>query len=379
MTDFSFATAGRIQFGPGRVRELPGLVAGLGARPLVCVGSDPSRHAETLAGLGDAAVFRVVGEPTLDTARQGAEAARRHDADVIVGLGGGAVLDAAKIIAALAPNAGDILDYVEVIGAGRGLEVRPLPMVAVPTTAGTGSEVTANGVVSSPEHGVKVSVRAASMIPAIALVDPELTLGCPPAVTASSGLDAFTQCLEPFVSPFATPLTDALCLEGLHRLGLGLRAAYDDGSDLDARTNVALGALCSGMALANAKLGAVHGLAGVVGGITGAPHGATCAALLEATCRANIAALRREDPQHPALARYAEVGELLTGEPGEQSLLGWIADTVAALGIPGLASLGLEPARYADVCRKAAASSSMKGNPVVLSEAELLDILAASA
>ena len=360
MTDFSFATAGRILFGPGRVRELPALVAGLGARPLVCVGSDPTRHAKTLAALGDAAVFRVVGEPTLDTARQGAEAARRHDADVVVGLGGGAVLDAAKIIAALAPNAGDVLDYVEVIGAGRALEVRPLPMVAVPTTAGTGSEVTANGVVSSPEHGVKVSLRAASMIPAIALVDPELTLGCPPAVTASSGLDAFTQCLEPFVSPFATPLTDALCLEGLHRLGLGLRAAYVDGADLEARTNVALGALCSGMALANAKLGAVHGLAGVVGGMTGAPHGATCAALLEATCRANIAALRREDPEHPALARYAEAGELLTGEPGEEPLLGWIADTVAALGIPGLASLGLEPARYAEVCRKAAASSSMK-------------------
>ncbi|MFZ1411068.1 MAG: iron-containing alcohol dehydrogenase, partial [Micropruina sp.] len=254
MTDFVFATAGRIVFGPGRARDLPALVAGLGSRPFVCTGAHPERHAALLDTLGpDLAQWSVRGEPTVPEIRAGVAAAREHRADLVIGLGGGAVLDAAKLIAVLVRNPADLLDYAEVIGAGAPLGVPSLPTIAVPTTAGTGSEVTANGVVASPEHEVKVSLRSPSMLPAVALVDPELTLGCPPAITAASGLDALTQCLEPFVSPAATPITDALCAEGLRRVGSGLRRAYADGADLDARTDLSLAALLSGMALANAK------------------------------------------------------------------------------------------------------------------------------
>lgn len=385
MIDFAFATAGRIVFGAGRARDLPALATGLGSRPLVVTGGHPERHAALLDGIADRAGWQVRAEPTVDAVREGVRLARDHGADLVIGIGGGAVLDAAKVVAALVTNPGDVLDYVEVIGAGRALSERPLPVIAVPTTAGTGSEVTANGVVSSPEHQVKVSLRAASMVPAVALVDPEVTLGCPPAVTASSGLDALTQCLEPYVSPFSNPLTDALCAEGLRRAASGLRRAYTNGTDVAARTDMSLAALCSGMALANAKLGAVHGFAGPIGGMTGAPHGAVCAAVLVACCRTTIAALRRDHPGHPSLARYAEAGRLLTGsgEPNEamaiDALLAWLTETVRLLEVPGLTALGLPADRYAEACEKAAAASSMKGNPVVLSHDELMAVLTASA
>ena len=379
MTSFAFATAARIAFGSGSSAQLPDAVAGLGVRPLVCTGATPDRFASLLEGLDDARSWPIAGEPTLDDIRAGVAAAREHGADVVVGLGGGAVLDAAKIIAALAPNDGDVLDYVEVIGAGRTMAQRPLPFVAVPTTAGTGSEVTMNGVVTSAEHGVKVSMRHPTMLARVALVDPELTLGCPPAVTASSGLDALTHCLESFVSPMANPLTDGFSAEGLRRAGRSQRRAYTHGDDLDARTDMALCALLGGLALANAKLGAVHGLAGVVGGLTGAPHGLTCATLLVECCRGNVAALRDRAPEDPALTRYAEAGALLSGTTGVAALLDWLAETVRVLEVPTIGELGVTPEQYSQICKQAAASSSMKGNPIMLSAEELEEILRRSA
>ena len=385
MTSFAFATAARIAFGAGCSAQLPGLVAGLGSRPFVCTGATPARFGALLDGLDGARTWPVAGEPTLDDVRAAVAAAREHGADVVVGLGGGAVLDAAKLIAALVPNDGDLLDYLEVIGRAQPLGAKPLPFLAVPTTAGTGSEVTMNGVVTSPEHGVKVSMRHPSMLARVALVDPELTLGCPPAVTASSGLDALTQCLEPYVSPFANPITDGFCAEGLRRAGRSLRRAYRDGDDLDARTDMALCSLLGGLALANAKLGAVHGLAGVIGGLTGAPHGLTCAVLLVESCRGTIEALRERTPDAPALERYAEAGALLSGTPGlsgaggVDALLDWLAETVRLLEVPTISQLGITPEQYPQICRQAAASSSMKGNPIVLDAAELQAILERSA
>ncbi|HMR22386.1 MAG TPA: iron-containing alcohol dehydrogenase [Micropruina sp.] len=385
MTSFAFATAARIVFGAGCSAQLPGLVAGFGTRPFVCTGATPARFEALLDRLDGARTWPVAGEPTLDDIRAAVAAAREHGADVVVGLGGGAVLDAAKLIAALVPNDGDLLDYLEVIGRAQPLGAKPLPFLAVPTTAGTGSEVTMNGVVTSPEHGVKVSMRHPSMLARVALVDPELTLGCPPAVTASSGLDALTQCLEPYVSPFANPITDGFCAEGLRRAGRSLRRAYRDGDDLDARTDMALCSLLGGLALANAKLGAVHGLAGVIGGLTGAPHGLTCAVLLVESCRGTIEALRERAPDAPALARYAEAGALLSGTPGlsgaagVDALLDWLAETVRLLEVPTISQLGITPEQYPQICRQAAASSSMKGNPIVLDAAELQAILERSA
>jgi len=378
---FEFATAGRVIVGPGRAAELAGVVAGLGSRVLVCTGASPERHAELLAGLDvPAAVFPVAAEPTVDLARAGVAAGREHGADVVAAIGGGSVIDAAKAVAMLLANGGDPLDYLEVVGSGRPITEPAVPCVAVPTTAGTGAEVTANAVLAVPAHQVKASLRSPLMIPRVALVDPLLTASCPPPVTASAGLDALTQCLEPFVSVRASPLTDGLAREGLRRAGTGLRAAYADGGDLGARTDMAVCSLLGGMALANAKLGAVHGLAGVIGGSAEVPHGMACAALLAPVIEANVRALRSGRPADPDLApldRYAEAARLLTGDPfaSVEDGLAWVRETVALLGVPGLAAFGLGPGPADDIAVKAMTSSSMQGNPVALSQGELKAIL----
>jgi alcohol dehydrogenase class IV len=375
---FEFATAGRIKFGAGRAAELPAVLAGLGSRVLVCTGTDPARHAGLLAGLGlPAAVFPVAGEPTDELARAGVAAAREHGADVVVAIGGGSVIDAGKAVAMLVANGGDPLDYLEVVSSGREITRPAAPCVAVPTTAGTGAEVTANAVLTVPAHRIKASLRSPLMIPRVALVDPLLTVSCPPPVTAASGLDALTQCLEPFVSVRASPLTDGLAREGLRHASTGLRAAYADGSDLAARADMATCSLLGGIALANAKLGAVHGLAGVVGGTADVPHGMACAALLAPVIEANVQALRCAAISHPVLDRYTEAARLLTGNPAAciEDGLGWIRETVGLLAVPGLGTFGLEPGHVDEVAAKAMSSSSMQGNPVVLSPDDLTAIL----
>ena len=378
---FEFSTAGRIMAGPGRADELPGVLAGLGSRVLVCTGADPARHAGLLAGLGrPAAVFAVAAEPTVELARAAVAAAREHGADVVAAIGGGSVIDTGKAVAMLLGNGGDPLDYLEVVGSGRPITHPSAPCVAVPTTAGTGAEVTANAVLAVPDRQLKASLRSALMIPRVALVDPLLTVSCPPSVTAASGLDALTQCLEPFVSVRATPLTDGLAREGLRRAGAALRTAYADGHDLAARADMALCSLLGGMALANAKLGAVHGLAGVIGGTADVPHGIACAALLAPVIDANVQALRSRPPGRAdldPLGRYAEAARLLTSEPAAsiEDGLAWIRETLALLGVPGLAAFGLGPQQADDIAAKALTSSSMQGNPVTLTHGDLKAIL----
>jgi alcohol dehydrogenase class IV len=371
---FEFATAGRIVVGIGRAAELPGVLAGLGSRVLVCTGANPARHAEVVAGLGlPAAVFPVAAEPTVGLARAGVAAAREHGADVVAAIGGGSVIDTGKAVAMLLGNGGDPLDYLEVVGSGREITRPAVPCVAVPTTAGTGAEVTANAVLAAPEHRLKASLRSRLMLPRVALVDPELTASCPPPVTAASGMDALTQCLEPFVSVRANPVTDGVAREGLRRAAAGLRAAYADGTDLAARADMALCSLLGGIALANAKLGAVHGLAGVIGGTAPVPHGAACAALLAPVIEANVRVLRSGSAGHPALDRYAEVARLLTGQPAAtiDEGLAWIRETVTLLAIPGLAAFGVRGQDADDIAAQAARSSSMQGNSVPLSHDDL--------
>jgi len=375
---FEFATAGRVMIGAGRAEELPGVLATLGSRALVCTGAHPDRHADLLETLGlPYAVSTVDGEPTVELARTTTAAGRDHGADLVVGIGGGSVLDLAKTVAMLLANGGDPLDYMEVVGRGRPVTRPAVPCVAVPTTAGTGSEVTANGVLTSLEHRVKASVRSPFMLPRVALVDPLLTLGCPPAVTASSGLDALTQCLEPLVSVRANPVTDGLAREGLRRAGSGLRRAYADGSDVQARTDMSLCALFGGMSLANAKLGTVHGFAGVVGGVVDVPHGMACAAFLAPVVEANVRALRARQPDSPALARYEEAARLLTGDPSASIVdgVGWLRETVARLAVP---RIPLDPGQADAVVARVGKASSTQGNPVVLTDDELHAILAAT-
>jgi alcohol dehydrogenase class IV len=377
--NFDFATVDRLMFGAGRAGELPTVLAELGSRALVCTGGHPERHAELLSSLALPHVVSTVdGEPTVDHARTVTSAAREHGADVVVGIGGGSVLDLAKTVAMLLGNGGDPLDYMEVVGRGRRVTRPPVPFVAVPTTAGTGAEVTANAVLTAPEHGVKASVRSRLMLARVALIDPLLTVDCPPAVTASSGLDALTQCLEPLVSVRANPVTDALAREGLRRAGSGLRRAYADGTDIAARTDMAVCALSGGMALANAKLGAVHGFAGVLGALTGVPHGMACAAFLVPVVEANLRALHDRQPDSPAVERYAEAARLLTGDPTASTAdgLDWLRGTVAQLHVPPVA---VDPAQVASVVQRVARASSTQGNPIELTEDELQAILQATA
>ena len=378
---FEFATAGRVIVGAGRAAELPSTLAGLGSRALVCTGSQPARHARLIDRLGvPAAVFPVTGEPTVDVARSATGAARQHGADLVLAIGGGSVIDLGKAVAMLLGNGGDPLDYIELVGRGQPITRPSVPYVAVPTTAGTGAEVTANSVLAVPEHRLKASLRSPLMLPRVALVDPALTLDCPPAVTASSGLDALTQCLEPFVSVRANPLTDALAREGLARAAAGLRRAFVDGSDTDARTQMSVCSLLGGMCLANAKLGAVHGFAGPVGGTVDAPHGAVCAALLVPVVAANVAALRARAPDSPALFRYAVAARLLTGRHDAtiEDGIAWLRETVAMLAVPGLGAYGVRAEHADDLVAKAEQASSMQGNPIVLSAGELHSVLAAA-
>jgi alcohol dehydrogenase class IV len=295
----------------------------------------------------------------------------------VIGLGGGSVLDTGKAIAALLTNGGDPLDYLEVIGRGQSITQPAAPYIAIPTTAGTGAEVTRNAVLGSPEHRVKVSLRSPYMLPRLALVDPELTLTMSPPVTASTGLDALTQLIEPYVSPKANPLTDALCLDGMHRAARSLRRAYTHGDDLTAREDMALASLFGGLALANARLGAVHGFAGVFGGMFDSPHGAVCAALLPHCMATNIKALQQRQPDSEALRRFDEVAQILTGDSEVTAVDGvaWVEVLCEELLIPGLGAYGLRERDFPELIEKSSKASSMQGNPIKLTMEEMGEIL----
>jgi alcohol dehydrogenase class IV len=298
----------------------------------------------------------------------------------VVACGGGSAIDAGKAVAALLGNGADPLHYLEVVGRGQPIALPSAPFVAIPTTAGTGSEVTRNAVLSSPEHRVKASLRSPLMLPRAAIVDPDLLVGLPPHVVAASGLDALAQLLEPFVSVRANPLVDALCREGLARSARSLRRAFEGDRSEGVRVDLALASLFGGLALANAGLGAVHGLAAPVGGLFEAPHGSACAALLPAVLRVNLAALSRRRPESPALGRYREIAAILTGRPAAEAQDGvaWVESLALALQVPGLAHWGASASDVPLLVAKARAASSMKGNPVELDEAELAEIVSAS-
>jgi alcohol dehydrogenase class IV len=379
--NFEFTTAGRVAFGPGVSQQILDLVAAFGTPAFCVLGGTPERFRHLLDPLAARGIarehFRVTGEPTTETAQAAVTAARRAQARVVVALGGGSVLDTGKVVAAMLTNEGALSDYLEVVGKGRPLRNPPAPCLAVPTTAGTGAEVTYNAVLGVPSRRVKVSIRSPLMVPRWALVDPILTHSMPRALTASTGLDALTQLIEAFVSNKANPLTDGLCREGLQRAGRSLRRAFEDGSDAEARADMALASLFSGIALANAKLGAVHGFAGPLGGMTDAPHGVICGKLLPYVLRANVRALQERMPGSPSLARFDEIGRFLTGRDNARAADGvaWIEDLGAALGLPGLRRFGLSEDDFATAAARARNASSMKGNPIELTDEELLSIL----
>ena len=397
---FEFATAGRVVFGDGVFGRIGSEAAQFGHRVLIVHGNSGRNLPKLRKLLSEAGLssegFAVSFEPDVDLVTRGVALARQMQADLIIGFGGGSPMDCAKAIAALAANPGEALDYLEIVGKGQGLSLPPLPCIAIPTTAGTGAELTRNAVISIPDKRVKVSLRHLSMLPRLALIDPVLTWDLPPDQTAASGMDALTQLIECFTCNAPNPLVDAICRDGLQRSASSLRAAWvsacdrsrEDRSSVEtlspqteaeaaARRNLALASLLSGMALANAKLGAVHGLAGPLGGFLNAPHGALCAALLPATFEQNLQTIMLNSPRPDLVERFDEIGRILLGTPhaDAQDAATFLHDLVKEMEIRSLRHWGLKRDDFPVVVEMAKNASSMKGNPVALSDAALEEIL----
>jgi alcohol dehydrogenase class IV len=382
---FDFTTVPQIVFGAGTLKEAGKLFRPWGRRALLVTGSNPARAdylIKVLVDVGmDVTVFTVAHEPDLETVKEALAAARKGGAELLIAFGGGSVIDTAKAVAGLATNPGEMTDYLEVVGAGKPLAVPALPWVAIPTTAGTGAEVTRNAVLSVPDRKVKVSLRSQFLLARAALVDPELTLELPPSVTAATGMDALTQLIEAYVCNRANPLVDPLCQAGIPKAVRALHLVWRNGSDLSARTDLSQAALWSGLALANAGLGAVHGFAGPIGGMYAVPHGTVCAALLAPVMKANIAALReRGGEANGSLSRYAEVASWLTqrADAAPDEGVAHVESLVAKLQIPKLSAFGLKRDDVPAIVGQAQKASSMKANPVVLTADELAAALAAA-
>ncbi len=379
--NFEFATTTRTIFGAGKLAELGDLVVGFGSRALLITGarSTPTRTILLLlerVGV-QATPYTVASEPTVAMVEAGLKLGRTTQSDFVIACGGGSVLDTGKAIAALLANEGPLWDYLEIVGSGKKLARLSRPFIAIPTTSGTGTEVTRNAVLSVPEQRIKVSLRSVLMLPTVALLDPELTYALPPGLTASSGMDALTQLIEPFVCRRANPLTDAICREGISLVANSLPQAFHDGTNSVARANLALASWFGGLALANAGLGAVHGLAGPIGGMFPAPHGAICAALLPFVMAANLKALRQRSAPDATTVRFDQVAQWLTGNAAARADDGvkWVADLVAELKIPPLRSYGVDFSCFPELLQKATNASSMKANPIELSVEELAVIV----
>ncbi len=378
---FEFATAARIVFGAGSLAQLGEIAAGFGKCAFVLVG-EPGVGAQPVYEQLEAKgvhfeSLAVSGEPTIGSVQMGIEAARRAGCDLVIGFGGGSVLDTGKAISALLTNGGDILDYLEVVGKNQPLRHAAAAFIAVPTTAGTGSEVTRNAVLGLPEQRVKVSLRSPLMLPQVALVDPELTYELPAAVTASTGMDALSQVLEPYVSIRSNWMTDLFCRDGIPRAARALRRAFRNAADREARQDMSWVSLLGGLSLANSGLGAVHGFAAPLGGMYQAAHGALCARLLPAVVAMNIRALEQRQSESQALHRYGEISRWLTGNEDATVAEGveWLEDLCEALKIPRLSHYGVRVEDIPDVVEKAASASSMKANPLPLTVEELSEIL----
>ena len=384
MVDFTLAVPSDIRFGAGRVGEVPEAFLGLGAsRVMVVTGRNASRADGVRSVLREAGVssipFAVTTEPSIERVRAGLELLTESGCDAVLGYGGGSAIDVAKAVAVLATTGADPRDHLEVIGASRPIERPGLPCVAVPTTAGTGSEVTRNSVLSG--EGVKASLRSPLILPKVAIIDPELLIGLPAPTIAASGMDALSQLIEPLLSRRANPFSDALARDGIRRSARSLRRAYQEGMEVpEVREDLALASLFGGLCLANSGLGAVHGLAAAAGARLSAPHGAVCAAVLAATMEINLRALRDRAPEHPALHRMTEVAALLTGQPdaSPEDGIAWLQELTGALSIPGLASYGLNDTEIEAVVAAAQNASSMGANAIELSDTEVTEIVTRS-
>jgi len=390
----AFAISGlpNILFGEGRFAEVPALAARFGRRLLLVTGGRSLRQTpewpQLLEALRAASLefieLRVDAEPSpqlVDTAVAAYRAAR---IEVVVGIGGGSVLDAAKAIAGLLPHGNSVMDHLEGVGPELPYRGPSTPCIALPTTAGTGSEATKNAVLSIQGlRGFKKSFRHDCLVPRYAVVDPDLLKGCPPELIAANGMDALTQLLESYVSARANAFTDALALSGLAAACRGLLPWYEQGPEATAaRGAMAYAALLSGITLAQVGLGSVHGLASPIGAYFPIPHGVVCGTLVAVATEVNIGALERRAPGHPALSKYAHAGRLLSGKnavsdnAARTALVDTLADWTVRLRLPRLGAYGIKPVDY-DAIVSGCRGSSMKTNPVALKDQEIRGILEA--
>jgi len=384
---FDFLNTPQIVFGKGRFQEVGDLLTQHGKRILI-VGSKSAfsqikKQFETIINKKKMSydIVFIKGEPDIMQIDTGVEVGIKQKAEVVLGIGGGSAIDAGKAVAGLITNGGSAKDYMEVIGKGSEITKQPLPYIAIPTTAGTGSEVTKNAVVWSKEDGLKASIRSPLLIPKVALIDPELMVQVSPEVTAYCGLDALTQLLESYTSIKAQPITDSLAILGIRRITKSLIHVFENGHDVSSREDLAFAALLSGICLANAGLGAVHGFASPIGGMLGIPHGVVCGALLSPVIEENIQQMIVEIPFNETLAKYAMLGELLVNlvfddiREAADRVIEYTEQISRLLKIPKLSKYGLSEKHFEKIIEKAKKSSSMRYNPVKLSDEALHRIL----
>jgi len=379
--EFSFTTSGRIIFGLGSITSIGEILKYFGNRVFFIHGKSQPEP-EIISNIikknkMEWEEFTVFNEPSVEVVDSAVKLARKVGCDCVIGFGGGAVIDTGKAVAAMVNNPGEVLDYLEIVGKGNPIQNPSKPYIAVPTTAGTGSEVTKNAVISVTQKKVKVSMRNTSMIPTIAVIDPELTYSVPPAITASTGMDAFTQVIEPYVSKLSNRMVDLFCVEGIKTAAKSLSQAYKEGQNAEARSNMSWVSLLGGLSLANAKLGAVHGFAGPIGGMFHASHGSICAALLPSVMKINIKALQEDNQRRDKLNRYKQIAEWVTGNKNASAEDGanWVAQLSDEMEIPSLRKIGIKIKDIPLIIEKSKNASSMKGNPIQLSDEELEEIL----
>lgn len=390
ITPFSIARLPRIEFGAGGVNKLPDLISRYGNRVLLITGQrsfvESPHWPALLNALGKAniawAQVRITDEPSPQNVDDAVREFHGQGFTAVVGIGGGSVLDAAKAIAGLLPIGDSVMDYLEGVGPEKTYQGPALPFIAVPTTAGTGSEATKNAVLSRRGHdGFKKSFRDDQLVPEYALLDPDLLASCPKPQIAANAMDALTQLLESYVSIKANPFTDALAESGLEAVRDGLFAWYQESEDAaTGRANMAYAALLSGVCLAQTGLGSVHGLASPLGAFFPIPHGVVCGTLVGAATRVNLAALRERDPNHSAWRKYARAGDLLHGrhfpspEEGHAALLALLDEWTERLNLPRLSAYGIQESDFAHVVAHSR-GSSMKTNPLALSDEEIADVM----
>jgi alcohol dehydrogenase class IV len=378
---FDFTTAGRIIFGLGTIDQVDRLALECGTKPLILTGSgkaNPQKVFTTIESIPLRSThFRISGEPTVEDIQAAVNLARNESCDFVIGFGGGSVMDSGKAVAAMMKNPGSVMDYLEGIGGNQPIKNPSAPYIAIPTTSGTGSEVTKNSVVTVKEKQVKVSMRSPYMIPRIALIDPQLTVSLPPDVTAFTGMDALTQVIEPYVTIKRNGMTDITSLEGIKRAARSLRKAFSNGADIEAREDMSFASLMGGISLANAGLGMVHGFAGVIGGMFNAHHGAICACLLPPVVEINITALLNRSKDNDALKRYLDIARSLTGKnsPEYRDIWEYLQQLRTDLKIPPLREMKIQKSNFDEIIGFAIKASSTKGNPIQLTSEEMKKIL----